>query len=81
MNSTQRSRRDEFKALFLPYGEIEHAVILAVLDNFSRRRGFVVFSSHTQARTAMRAVHKTTVKFVIISLTSYKFSTFLEGIS
>ncbi|KAG8830658.1 hypothetical protein FRC17_004518 [Serendipita sp. 399] len=53
---------DEFKALFQPYGTIEHAVILAVLDNFSRRRGFVVFASHTQARAAMRAIHKMTVK-------------------
>ncbi|KAG8864388.1 hypothetical protein FRC20_010266 [Serendipita sp. 405] len=53
---------DEFKGLFQPYGTIEHAVILAVLDNFSRRRGFVVFASHAQARTAMRATHKTTIK-------------------
>ncbi|PVF93024.1 hypothetical protein CPB86DRAFT_716274 [Serendipita vermifera] len=53
---------EEFKTLFQPYGSIEHAVILAVLDNFSRRRGFVVFSSHAQARVAMRAIHKTTVK-------------------
>ncbi|KIM22579.1 hypothetical protein M408DRAFT_283444 [Serendipita vermifera MAFF 305830] len=53
---------EDFKALFQPFGHIEHAVILAVLDNFSRRRGFVVFSSHTQARAAMRATHKTTVK-------------------
>lgn len=54
--------RDDFKALFQPFGIIEHAVILAVLDNFSRRRGFVVFSTHQQARSAMRAIHKTTVK-------------------
>ncbi|CCA72584.1 hypothetical protein PIIN_06521 [Serendipita indica DSM 11827] len=53
---------DEFKALFRPYGTIEHAVILAVLDNFSRRRGFVVFATHAQARAAMRATHKIGVK-------------------
>ena len=58
---------DEFKSLFQPFGNIEHAVILAVLDNFSRRRGFVVFSSHAQARTAMRATHKMTVKSVLYS--------------
>ena len=56
---------DEFKSLFQPFGSIEHAVILAVLDNFSRRRGFVVFSAHSQARAAMRATHKTTVKSVL----------------
>lgn len=55
---------DEFKLLFSTYGQIEHAVILAVLDNFSRRRGFVVFSTNAQARVAMRAVHKATIKYV-----------------
>jgi RNA recognition motif-containing protein len=60
-------RSDDFKALFQPFGSIEHAVILAVLDNFSRRRGFVVFASHNQARSAMRAIHKSNVKYGVFS--------------
>ena len=56
---------EEFKALFSRYGKVEHSVILAVLDNYSRRRGFVVFSTHAEAKNAMRAVHKLTIKCVL----------------
>lgn len=56
---------EEFKVLFSRYGKVDHSVILAVLDNYSRRRGFVVFSTHAEAKNAMRAVHKMTIKCVL----------------
>ena len=56
---------EEFKALFSRYGKVGYSVILAVLDNYSRRRGFVVFSTHAEAKNAMRAAHKMTIKCVL----------------
>ncbi|KAJ7634592.1 hypothetical protein FB45DRAFT_470110 [Roridomyces roridus] len=41
---------------FTPYGIVSHCVILATLDGASRRRGFVVMSSHEEARQAMAAL-------------------------
>ncbi|KAF8162453.1 hypothetical protein K438DRAFT_1985103 [Mycena galopus ATCC 62051] len=43
-------------ALFAPHGTVSHCVILATLDSASRRRGFVVMSSHEEARCAMAAL-------------------------
>ncbi|KAF7360181.1 RRM domain-containing protein [Mycena venus] len=43
-------------ALFIPYGTVSHCVILATLDSASRRRGFVVMSTHEEARQAMAAL-------------------------
>ncbi|KAJ7118679.1 hypothetical protein C8R43DRAFT_1137224 [Mycena crocata] len=42
--------------LFAPHGVVSHCVILATLDGASRRRGFVVMSTHEEARTAMAAL-------------------------
>ncbi|KAJ7441773.1 hypothetical protein B0H11DRAFT_2055625 [Mycena galericulata] len=42
--------------LFAPHGTISHCVILATLDGASRRRGFVVMSTHEEARQAMAAL-------------------------
>ncbi|KAG1889000.1 uncharacterized protein F5891DRAFT_156197 [Suillus fuscotomentosus] len=39
-----------------------HAVILATVDNASRRRGFVVISSHEEAKRAMNALSRTQIK-------------------
>ncbi|KAJ7060984.1 hypothetical protein C8F01DRAFT_178543 [Mycena amicta] len=39
--------------LFSPHGTVSHCVILATLDGTSRRRGFVVMSTHEEARRAM----------------------------
>ncbi|KAK7044848.1 RRM domain-containing protein [Favolaschia claudopus] len=46
-------------ALFTPHGTVSHCVILATLDSASRRRGFVVMSSHEEARQAMAALGRT----------------------
>ncbi|KAF7351381.1 RRM domain-containing protein [Mycena sanguinolenta] len=43
-------------ALFAPHGTVSHCVILATLDSASRRRGFVVMSTHEEARRAMAAL-------------------------
>ncbi|KAJ7269633.1 hypothetical protein C8J57DRAFT_1066263, partial [Mycena rebaudengoi] len=43
-------------ALFAPHGSVTHCVILATLDGASRRRGFVVLSTHEEARQAMAAL-------------------------
>ncbi|KAJ7359637.1 hypothetical protein DFH08DRAFT_952747 [Mycena albidolilacea] len=43
-------------AVFSPHGAVSHCVILATLDSASRRRGFVVMSTHEQARQAMAAL-------------------------
>ncbi|KAJ7741943.1 hypothetical protein DFH07DRAFT_964721 [Mycena maculata] len=43
-------------ALFAPHGTVAHCVILATLDGASRRRGFVVMSTHEEARQAMAAL-------------------------
>ncbi|KAJ6478738.1 hypothetical protein C8R47DRAFT_1074777 [Mycena vitilis] len=40
-------------ALFAPHGTVSHCVILATLDGASRRRGFVVMSTHEEARQVM----------------------------
>ena len=54
--------RAEFTALFAPYGTVSHCVILATVDNSSRRRGFVVMSSHEEAKRAMAALTRTQTK-------------------
>ncbi|KAJ7667996.1 hypothetical protein B0H17DRAFT_225643 [Mycena rosella] len=43
-------------AVFSPHGTVSHCVILATLDGASRRRGFVVMSTHEEARMAMAAL-------------------------
>jgi hypothetical protein len=40
-----------------------HAVILATVDNASRRRGFVVMSSHEQAKHAMDVLLQMQIKY------------------
>ena len=56
--------RSEFVALFSRFGTVCHCVILATLDNASRRRGFVVMSSNEEARLAMSALSRTQIKYV-----------------
>lgn len=43
---------------------MSHCVILATADNASRRRGFVVMSSHEEAKTAITALTRTQIKSV-----------------
>lgn len=39
-----------------------HAVILATVDSSSRRRGFIVMSSHGEARAAMNGLSRRQIK-------------------
>ncbi|OAX41632.1 hypothetical protein K503DRAFT_863704 [Rhizopogon vinicolor AM-OR11-026] len=52
----------EFTSLFSRFGTVAHAVILATVDNASRRRGFVVMSTHEEAKCAMNALSRTQMK-------------------
>ncbi|KAG2117213.1 uncharacterized protein F5147DRAFT_833492 [Suillus discolor] len=54
--------KPEFCALFSRFGTVMHAVILATVDNASRRRGFVVMASHEEAKRAMNALSRTQMK-------------------
>lgn len=47
---------EELKELFGKYGIVKHAVILAVLDAFRRRRGFIVMNSNGEAAAAMKGM-------------------------
>lgn len=55
--------RSEFAKIFEPYGTVAHAVILATLDSASRRRGFIVMSTHQEAKIAMDSLSRTQIKF------------------
>jgi RNA recognition motif-containing protein len=61
--SCSRVTRPEFSTLFSRFGTVMHAVILATVDNASRRRGFVVMSSHEEAKRAMNALSRTQMKY------------------
>ncbi|PPQ69678.1 hypothetical protein CVT24_001211 [Panaeolus cyanescens] len=54
--------KNEFSSLFSQYGTVSHCVILATVDNSSRRRGFVVMSTHQEAKKAMIALTRTSIK-------------------
>ncbi|KAG5636835.1 hypothetical protein H0H81_006662 [Sphagnurus paluster] len=54
--------KNEFMNIFSRYGAVTHCVILATVDNSSRRRGFVVMSSHEEAKMAMAALTRTQIK-------------------
>lgn len=62
---------DELKELFGRHGVVKHAVILAVLDAFRRRRGFIVMNSNAEAGAAMKAMSGS----VILYATSLSLST------
>ncbi|KAG6850088.1 hypothetical protein H0H93_001221 [Arthromyces matolae] len=49
----------EFTHIFSRYGTVTHCVILATVDNSSRRRGFVVMSTHEEAKLAMSSLTRT----------------------
>lgn len=54
--------KNEFAALFSRYGTVSHCVILATVDNSSRRRGFIVMSTHEEAKLAMSELTRTQIK-------------------
>ncbi|KAF9467891.1 hypothetical protein BDZ94DRAFT_1305069 [Collybia nuda] len=54
--------KTEFMTIFSRFGTVSHCVILATVDNSSRRRGFVVMSSHDEAKLAMSSLTRSQVK-------------------
>ncbi|KAG6334711.1 hypothetical protein ID866_4371 [Astraeus odoratus] len=52
----------EFAQMFAPFGTVTHAVILATVDGASRRRGFVVMSTHEEACAAMKGLSRNQIK-------------------
>ncbi|KAK0458839.1 uncharacterized protein EV420DRAFT_1540781 [Desarmillaria tabescens] len=52
----------ELATIFSRYGSVAHCVILATVDNASRRRGFVVMSNHDQARNAMLSLTRSQIR-------------------
>ena len=61
--ANQRSRL-ELYSLFSRFGTVTHFVILATVDNASRRRGFVVMSNHAEAKVAMDKISQTNIRYV-----------------
>lgn len=56
--------RNQFVDVFSQFGTVAHAVILATVDNASRRRGFIVMGSHQEAKAAMDGLSRKEIKFV-----------------
>ncbi|OSX60828.1 hypothetical protein POSPLADRAFT_1034431 [Postia placenta MAD-698-R-SB12] len=54
--------KPDFVDIFSRFGTVSHAVILATVDNASRRRGFVVMSSHEEAKAAMDGLSRKEIK-------------------
>jgi len=59
--------RTELTTIFSNFGTVTHSVILATVDNASRRRGFVVMSSPTEAKAAMDNLSQTNIRCVIVA--------------
>ncbi|GFZ49844.1 hypothetical protein JCM24511_07247 [Saitozyma sp. JCM 24511] len=49
--------QQQFRALFLSVGTVEHSTLLSQLDGMGRRRGFILMSQHHEAVDAMNAMH------------------------
>ncbi|KAH9899186.1 hypothetical protein C8Q73DRAFT_678867 [Cubamyces lactineus] len=60
--------KTEFADIFARYGTVAHAVILATVDNASRRRGFIVMSRHHEAKAAMDGLNRKEIKGHIIDV-------------
>ena len=54
--------RTEFAEIFARFGAVAHAVILATVDNASRRRGFIVMSRHHEAKVAKEGLNRKEIK-------------------
>ncbi|KAI6043992.1 hypothetical protein EDC04DRAFT_500786 [Pisolithus marmoratus] len=54
--------KSEFADIFASFGTVTHAVILATVDTSSRRRGFIVMSTHQEARAAMNGLSRTQIR-------------------
>lgn len=71
--------RTEFSAIFSRYGTVTHCVILATVDNSSRRRGFVVMSCHEEAKLAITSLTRTQIKCVSSCATRFQLSFISRG--
>ncbi|KAL4079499.1 hypothetical protein J3A83DRAFT_4086330 [Scleroderma citrinum] len=60
--------KTEFSRIFAPFGTVTHAVILATVDNASRRRGFIVMSTHDEARAAINGLSRRQIKGHILDV-------------
>ncbi|KAI0631252.1 hypothetical protein C8Q77DRAFT_196212 [Trametes polyzona] len=60
--------KTEFAELFARFGTVAHAVILATVDNASRRRGFIVMGRHEEAKAAMDGLNRKDIKGHIIDV-------------
>ncbi|RPD69436.1 hypothetical protein L226DRAFT_539799 [Lentinus tigrinus ALCF2SS1-7] len=58
----------EFAEIFSRFGAVAHAVILATVDNASRRRGFIVMNQHHEAKAAMDGLNRKDIKGHIIDV-------------
>ncbi|KAH9031953.1 hypothetical protein EDB84DRAFT_154083 [Lactarius hengduanensis] len=58
----------ELSSIFSQFGTVTHSVILATVDNASRRRGFVVMSNHAEAKTAMDNISQTNIRGSIVDV-------------
>jgi hypothetical protein len=63
-NLFQQQIRIELSSIFSHFGTVTHSVILATVDNASRRRGFVVMSTHDEAKAAMDNISQTNIRCV-----------------
>ncbi|KAI0295770.1 hypothetical protein BC826DRAFT_1174998 [Russula brevipes] len=62
------SSETELSTIFSRYGTVTHSVILATVDNASRRRGFVVMRTHDQAKAAMDNISQTNIRGSIVDV-------------
>ena len=67
MSTLQQQNRTELLSIFSQFGTVTHSVILATVDNASRRRGFVVMSTHAEAKAAMDNISQTNIRCVIMA--------------
>ncbi|KAN0131701.1 hypothetical protein V8E53_010543 [Lactarius tabidus] len=58
----------ELYSIFSHFGTVDHSVILATVDNASRRRGFVVMSNHAEAKAAMDNISQTNIRGSIVDV-------------
>ncbi len=63
-DADQRCRAELF-SIFSRFGTVTHYVILATVDNASRRRGFVVMLKHAEAKAAMDNISQTNIRYVV----------------
>jgi RNA recognition motif-containing protein len=69
LGSAKQHISGELYSIFSHFGTVDHYVILATVDNASRRRGFVVMSNHAEAKAAMDNISQTNIRYVAAKAT------------